>query len=93
MDAIKKIFLRLKTIFFDLHKSVIFSCIIVGFLTYLVKSFFHLALTDIAYQYSIRILSILTTLIGVVFILRSKNVNIIVVCLYMIIIGLVLTYG
>lgn len=93
MGAIKKILLRLKTIFFDLHKSVIFSCIVVGFVTYLVKIFFQTVLTDIAYQYAIRILSILTTFIGTIFIIRSKVINIIDVCLYMITIGLVLTYG
>lgn len=93
MDAINKILSRLKTIFLDLNKSVIFNCIVVGFITYFVKIFFQYYSTDIAYQYSIRILSILTTFIGTVVILRSRNISTISVCLYMIIIGLVLTYG
>ena len=93
MDAINRILLRLKEILFDLQRSVIFNCIIVGFITYLLKLAFQTVLTDIAYQYTIRILSILTTFIGTVLILRDKNINIISVCLYMIIIGLVLTYG
>lgn len=93
MIAIKKIFLKLKTIFFDLHKSVIFSCIVVGFITYLIKLFLQLSLTDITYQYTIRFLSVLTTAIGTVLILKAKNINIVFVCLCMIVIGLVLTYG
>lgn len=93
MSAIVKILSRLKTIFFDLQRSVILNCILVGCITYFVKIFFQYYSTDIAYQYTIRVLSVLTTFVGIILILRSKVINIINVCLYMIIIGLVLTYG